>query len=172
MLFFQSERGSPGGGRRGCGPLISDGRSSRCRSHLCQRVAAWVCSGRFALRAGLRANCASLCVKLHYRRRRLNAHLLSIVSSRSCWFCMPVEVAAGGTRRGGVGHQGPVSRLSSFGFSGTIAHGAFASSPSMALPRMADTCRLISSLFRNITASDSGGTAQCRMMLVLDSKGL
>jgi acyl transferase domain-containing protein len=48
--------------------------------------------------------------------RRLNAHLSSIVSSKP--FQMPVEVASRTTASSG-------SRLSSFGFSGTIAHGAF-----------------------------------------------
>ena len=48
--------------------------------------------------------------------RRLNAHLSSIVSSKP--FQMPVEVVSRTTAFSG-------SRLSSFGFSGTIAHGAF-----------------------------------------------
>ena len=48
--------------------------------------------------------------------RRLNAHLSSIVSSKP--FQMPVDVIPRTTALG-------VSRLSSFGFSGTIAHGAF-----------------------------------------------
>ena len=48
--------------------------------------------------------------------RRLNAHLSSIVSSKP--FQMPVDVVP---RTSGLGD----SRLSSFGFSGTIAHGAF-----------------------------------------------
>jgi hypothetical protein len=48
--------------------------------------------------------------------RRLNAHLSSIVSSKP--FQMPVEVVPRTTVLSG-------SRLSSFGFSGTIAHGAF-----------------------------------------------
>jgi len=48
--------------------------------------------------------------------RRLNAHLSSIVSSKP--FQMPVDVAPRTTAFSG-------SRLSSFGFSGTIAHGAF-----------------------------------------------
>ena len=47
---------------------------------------------------------------------RLNAHLSSIVSSKP--FQMPVEVVPRTTVLSG-------SRLSSFGFSGTIAHGAF-----------------------------------------------
>jgi 3-oxoacyl-(acyl-carrier-protein) synthase len=48
--------------------------------------------------------------------RGLNAHLSSIVSSKP--FQMPVEVIPRTTASSG-------SRLSSFGFSGTIAHGAF-----------------------------------------------
>ena len=48
--------------------------------------------------------------------RRLNAHLSSIVSSKP--FQMPVDVVLRTTTSSG-------SRLSSFGFSGTIAHGAF-----------------------------------------------
>ena len=48
--------------------------------------------------------------------RRLNAHLSSIVSSKP--FQMPVDVVARTRTSSG-------SRLSSFGFSGTIAHGAF-----------------------------------------------
>ena len=47
---------------------------------------------------------------------RLNAHLSSIVSSKP--FQMPVEVISRTTALSG-------SRLSSFGFSGTIAHGGF-----------------------------------------------
>ena len=48
--------------------------------------------------------------------RRLNAHLSSIVSSKP--FQMPVDVVPRTTASSG-------SRLSSFGFSGTIAHGVF-----------------------------------------------
>ena len=48
--------------------------------------------------------------------RRLNAHLSSIVSSKP--FQMPVDVISRTTASNS-------SRLSSFGFSGTIAHGAF-----------------------------------------------
>ena len=51
-----------------------------------------------------------------YSLCRLNAHLSSIVSSKP--FQMPVDVAPRTTVSSG-------SRLSSFGFSGTIAHGAF-----------------------------------------------
>ena len=48
---------------------------------------------------------------------RLNAHLASIASSGS--FRMPAEVPPRGI------DEIAWSRLSSFGFSGTIAHGAF-----------------------------------------------
>ena len=48
---------------------------------------------------------------------RLNVHLSSIVSSKP--FQMPVEVLPRAT------YTHRMSRLSSFGFSGTIAHGAF-----------------------------------------------
>ena len=55
--------------------------------------------------------------------RRLNAHLSSVASAtRSSSFDMPVELAAR-VHLGGSGLPG--GRLSSFGFSGTIAHGAF-----------------------------------------------
>ena len=47
---------------------------------------------------------------------RLNAHLSSIVASKP--FQMPVDVTPRTTASSGA-------RLSSFGFSGTIAHGAF-----------------------------------------------
>jgi len=55
-------------------------------------------------------------VAVNAQLRGLNAHLSSIVSSKP--FQMPVDVAPRTTALSG-------SRLSSFGFSGTIAHGAF-----------------------------------------------
>lgn len=65
-------------------------------------------------------NCAGTslasCIHCHLFLRRLNAHLSSIVSSKP--FQMPVDVVP----------RMPASsdsRLSSFGFSGTIAHGSF-----------------------------------------------
>jgi hypothetical protein len=67
-------------------------------------------------------NCggASLAYFIHclilFLLRRLNAHLSSIVSSKP--FQMPVDVAPRTIAFSG-------SRLSSFGYSGTIAHGAF-----------------------------------------------
>ncbi len=66
--------------------------------------------------------------------RRLNAHLSSIVSSKP--FQMPVDVSLRTTEFTG-------SRLSSFGFSGTIAHGAFEARKPAASPTDA------TSLYRN-----------------------
>ena len=61
--------------------------------------------------------------------RRLNVHLASIVSTSRSGLIMPVEMRAR-TRPGGslgaVSNCACPGRLSSFGFSGTIAHGAFA----------------------------------------------
>ena len=67
--------------------------------------------------------------------RRLNAHLSSIVSSKP--FQMPVEVMSRTTASNG-------SRLSSFGFSGTIAHGAFE-----ARKTIVSTSNVAKSLYRN-----------------------
>ena len=66
--------------------------------------------------------------------RRLNAHLSSIVSSKP--FQMPVDVVARTRTSSG-------SRLSSFGFSGTIAHGAFEARKTATSPTYAK------SLYRN-----------------------
>ena len=66
--------------------------------------------------------------------RRLNAHLSSIVSSKP--FQMPVDVVPRTSASSG-------SRLSSFGFSGTIAHGAFEARKAVTGPRDAK------SLYRN-----------------------
>ena len=68
--------------------------------------------------------------------RRLNAHLSSIVSSKP--FQMPVDVVPRTTTVSG-------SRLSSFGFSGTIAHGAFEARKPAAFTGTADS----KSLYRN-----------------------
>ena len=51
---------------------------------------------------------------------RLNVHLSSIVASKP--FQMPVEVVARVTKSF---EDADVSRLNSFGFSGTMAHGVF-----------------------------------------------
>jgi acyl transferase domain-containing protein len=59
-------------------------------------------------------------IPLNAQLRGLNAHLSSILSSRS--FLLPVEVLPCRMH----GDAPSTARLSSFGFSGTIAHGAFA----------------------------------------------
>jgi hypothetical protein len=59
-------------------------------------------------------------VAVNAQLRGLNVHLSSIVASKP--FQMPVEVVSRAIDS--IGDAG-VSRLSSFGFSGTIAHGAF-----------------------------------------------
>ena len=79
-------------------------------------------AGVVAVNAQLRGCCrARVICSFLTRASRLNAHLSSLVSSGS--FQMPVEVLPRATRGDGV-----ESRLSSFGFSGTIAHAAFVSS--------------------------------------------
>jgi hypothetical protein len=97
------ERGPPGAGGRGCGPGFACCGASAGISRGCQRAVARVRPLGFA-------NIVILFL------RRLNAHLSSIVSSKP--FQMPVEVISRTTASSD-------SRLSSFGFSGTIAHGAF-----------------------------------------------
>ena len=69
-----------------------------------------------AVNAQLRGYVFCILHTLLFFSRRLNAHLSSIVSSKP--FQMPVDVVSRRTASSG-------SRLSSFGFSGTIAHGAF-----------------------------------------------
>ena len=98
------ERGPLGAGGRSCGPGVADGRATDCFGRCCQ------CST-----ARVRPLCFTNIVIL-FLLRRLNAHLSSIVSSKP--FQMPVEVTSRTTASSG-------SRLSSFGFSGTIAHAAF-----------------------------------------------
>ena len=97
------ERGPLGAG--GCcrGPGLARCRASDGFGRCCQWAAARV-----------RVLCFTYVVILFLRR--LNAHLSSIVSSKP--FQMPVDVVPRTTASSG-------SRLSSFGFSGTIAHGAF-----------------------------------------------
>ena len=62
-------------------------------------------------------------------KHRLNAHAASIISSMSPGFHVPAELVA--RAKYSILCDGAVSlsphRLSSFGFSGTIAHGAFVS---------------------------------------------
>ena len=57
--------------------------------------------------------------------RRLNAHLLSILSSKSSFFVV-VDLLGRALTTDNDNMQTSPGRLSSFGFSGTIAHGAFA----------------------------------------------
>ena len=97
------ERGPPGAGGRGRGPGVAGGRAADGFCYWCECAVARVRSLRFT----------HIVILLS---RRLNAHLSSIVSSKP--FQMPVEVVSRTTASSG-------SRLSSFGFSGTIAHGAF-----------------------------------------------
>ena len=103
MHVPEVERGPLGAGGRGRGPGLAGGGAADGFGRCCQCPAARVRPLRFT-------NIVILF------SRRLNAHLSSIVSSKP--FQMPVEVASRNTSFSG-------SRLSSFGFSGTIAHGAF-----------------------------------------------
>lgn len=65
--------------------------------------------------------------------RQLNAHLASLLSSSSAAGLFRMSVAADGCMpsvklcAGGISHvtQSPCDRLSSFGFSGTIAHSSY-----------------------------------------------
>ena len=83
--------------------------------------------------------------------RRLNAHLSSIVSSKP--FQMPVEVTLRTTAASG-------SRLSSFGFSGTIAHGAFEARKTIV--SMSNDSK---SLYRNRRLITSGDTTRLSWLL-------
>ena len=103
MHVPEVERGPLGGGSRGCGPGIAGGGAADGFYYCCECAVARVCLFSFAYIVILLS-------------RRLNAHLSSIVSSKP--FQMPVEVDPRTTALS-------ASRLSSFGFSGTIAHGAF-----------------------------------------------
>ena len=87
--------------------------------------------------------------------RRLNAHLSSIVSSKP--FQMPVDVVPRTTASSG-------SRLSSFGFSGTIAHGAFEAR------QPADSPVDAKSLYRNRRFISSSDTT--RLDWLLEAPGL
>ena len=82
---------------------------------LASLVAGPLLAGVVAVNAQLRRLvCDASQMKQACLTRRLNAHLASIVSSGS--FRMPAEVLPRG------GDAKVASRLSSFGFSGTIAH--------------------------------------------------
>ena len=129
MHVAEVERGPLGAGGCGCGPGVAGGGTADGFSHRCQRAAARV-----------RLLCFTHIVTLF--SRRLNAHLSSIVSSKP--FQMPVDVAPRTTSSG--------SRLSSFGFSGTIAHGAFEARRSATSPTDAK------SLYRNRRSVPSNTT--------------
>ena len=103
MHVPEVERGPLGAGSRGRGPGVACCRVVDGIGRCCKCTAARVCLFSFAYVVILLS-------------RRLNAHLSSIVSSKP--FQMPVDVVTRTAASGG-------SRLSSFGFSGTIAHGAF-----------------------------------------------
>ena len=92
--------------------------------------------------------------------RRLNAHLTSIVSSQLSSFFAPVEA----TGRAAVAGARRTSRLSSFGFSGTIAHGCFC-----VLSEHADAihCTGTASLFRDEARHAIGSSRKWAMTLVL-----
>ena len=81
--------------------------------------------GAVAINAQLRGYVLILCsFKIRgFSSFRLNVHLSSIVASKP--FQMPVEVVARKTESSLDAYD---SRLSSFGYSGTIAHGAFRAS--------------------------------------------
>jgi len=98
------ERGSSGAGRRGRGPGVACCGTADGLGHCCQCAVARVRHLSFTY------------IVILFLLRRLNAHLSSIVSSKP--FQTPVDVVPRTTASSG-------SRLSSFGFSGTIAHGAF-----------------------------------------------
>ena len=103
MHVPEVERGPLGDSGRGRGPGFASGGASDGFGCCCECAIARVRPLRFI----------SIVILFS---RRLNAHLSSIVSSKP--FQMPVEVVPRTIASSG-------SRLSSFGFSGTIAHGAF-----------------------------------------------
>jgi acyl carrier protein len=103
------ERGPLGAGRRGRGPGVAGSRAADGLGRCCQCAT-----------AGVRHPLRFISIVIVFSRR-LNAHLSSIVSSKP--FQMPVDVIPRTTVLSG-------SRLSSFGFSGTIAHGAFSAQSS------------------------------------------
>ena len=111
MRLSQGERGPPGGGGGGSRPVVSCG-------DVCLRGAG---SGQRPAPA-VRHERDACCTLTLQPRVRLNAHLWSIMSSSS--FHTPVEATAR-VDANGIGPVLSASRLSSFGFSGTIAHGAF-----------------------------------------------
>jgi len=99
---------------------------------------------------------------------RLNAHLLSIVSPRSSHFWVPVELAARWTccLVSEIGPEGLLpGRLSSFGFSGTIAHGAF-SSPTSTPRRRIGALVKVDSQYRGKIAKLPGRAQRLYMILM------
>ena len=142
MHVAEVERGPLGAGGCGCGPGVAGGGTADGFSHRCQRAAARV-----------RLLCFTHIVTLF--SRRLNAHLSSIVSSKP--FQMPVDVAPRTTAFSG-------SRLSSFGFSGTIAHGAFEARKTI-VPMSSDS----KSLYRNRRLVAPSNTT--RLDLLLEAPG-
>ena len=123
MRVSQVKCGPPGGGRCGRRSCVPGGGAARGWGRRGERAAA-----RVAWLAGVdvRASLGGWADARGGRALRLNAHLSSIVSSRRSSFCMPVELLARACWREEGSRRGGSSRLSSFGFSGTIAHGAFA----------------------------------------------
>ena len=145
MYLSQVELGSPGGSCGGRGALISDRRASVGGSCRHQRAATRV---RYYLRL----------LEFQFYFYRLNAHLSSIVSSKP--FQMPVEVVSRTT-------SSSDSRLSSFGFSGTIAHGAFDARKPAAFAGTADA----KSLYRSkslLNRSQHQNSPMRRIALALD----
>ena len=105
MRVFEVKHGPFGavGGCRGIG--LSCARASQHMRRRCERAAQT--AGPRLVQEPLNSDSA-----------RLNTHVSSVVLSQ---FNMPAEVSAAGQNE-----RWSVGRLSSFGFSGTIAHGAFA----------------------------------------------
>ena len=125
MHVAEVERGPLGAGGRGRGPGVACCGTSHSFGCCCECAAARVRPLRF-----------TYIVILFLRR--LNAHLSSIVSSKP--FQMPVDVVSRTSASSG-------SRLSSFGFSGTIAHGSF-SAQSM-VPSQRSVSSVPASLYRS-----------------------
>ncbi len=139
------ERGPPGAGGGGRGPGVAycwafDG--FRC---CCQCAVARVRPLRFTYIFILFV-------------RRLNAHLSSIVSSKP--FQMPVDMVARTSASSG-------SRLSSFGFSGTIAHGAFEARKTIVSMMSNDS----KSLYRNRRSVAPSDTTRLNWLLEAPSPG-
>ena len=113
MRIFEVKRGPHGSMRRSGGAGFSLTGCSWDVDSRRQRAADPVCCQCLASEIGVGTH--------GHWAHRLNAHLSSMVLSS---FEMPAEVAARVAREDADRRGGPC-RLSSFGFSGTIAHGAF-----------------------------------------------